>query len=148
MVGLQLMFFLPGIFFSIFIRFFFFKACSPEGEIRLVGGNDLAGRVEICYDGRWVSICGDGWNAADAIVTCRQLSYISGRPSHGGYEGTTRNTWIQSFDCTGQEDMLVNCPSRDGNGADIGVWNRCVRQEDFASVKCFSGKLNDLGCDQ
>ena len=130
--------------FLTFHSFLFLKACS-EGRIRLVGGNDVAGRVEICHDGRWTSICDDRWDAADAKVTCRQLGYTSGRLPHSGYEGTATNTWIQSFNCTGQEDMLVNCSSRDDNGADIGGWNRCVRQEDFASVKCFSGELADVG---
>ena len=136
-IGLQLMYFSH-------LSFVSFLACSPEGEIRLVGGNDIAGRVEICHNGRWLSICGDGWDTANANVTCRQLDYTSGRLPHSGYEGTTTNTWIQSFNCTGREDTLMNCSSRD-NGAESGVLNRCLRQEDFANVKCFSGDLADLG---
>ena len=134
-----------SLFFSPFILFFFFKACSPEGRIRLVGGSDIAGRVEICHDGRWASICGEGWDTADANVTCRQLGYTSGRLPHIGYGGTTRNAWMRLFNCTGREDMLVNCSSRDDDGAINDVWNLCVRQEDFASVKCFLGELADLG---
>ena len=38
----------------------------------------------------------------------------------------------------------MNCSSRD-IGAENGVWNRCLRREDFASAKCFSGELAHLG---
>ena len=31
------------------------------------------GRVEICHQNYWKSICPSGWNNLDAMVTCRQL---------------------------------------------------------------------------
>ena len=42
--------------------------------------------------------------------------------------------------------MLMDCQSRDDNGTDEDVRNRCARQEDFAGVKCFSGEYV-LRCD-
>ena len=33
------------------------------------------GRIEICVDGVWGSICQTGWDALDAYVVCRQLGY-------------------------------------------------------------------------
>ena len=33
------------------------------------------GRVEVCYEGVWGSICPSGWSAIDAYVVCRQLGY-------------------------------------------------------------------------
>ena len=47
--------------------------CEYEGQIRLVGGDETSGRVEICLDGSWGTVCDDGWGAREARVVCRQL---------------------------------------------------------------------------
>ena len=50
------------------------KSCD-NGKIRLVdGGTLLEGRVEICYNDRWGTICDGLWDSNDAIVVCRQLA--------------------------------------------------------------------------
>ena len=48
-----------------------------EGNaIQLVGGqNKLEGRVEVCQDGQWKTVCNDGWNDEEAQVVCRQLGF-------------------------------------------------------------------------
>ena len=46
------------------------------GNIRLAGGGSLAeGRVEICYQNMWGTICDDSWSEVDARVVCRILGY-------------------------------------------------------------------------
>ena len=47
-----------------------------DGEVRLRGGAiENEGRVEMCANGIWGTICDDIWNSATAAVVCRQLGY-------------------------------------------------------------------------
>lgn len=49
----------------------------PANNLRLVGGNVLQGRVEICNNNIWGTVCDDGWGSEEAMVVCRQLGYIT-----------------------------------------------------------------------
>lgn len=49
-----------------------------NGGIRLSGANfDFEGRVELCQDSVWGTVCDDSWGSADAMVACRQLGYLT-----------------------------------------------------------------------
>jgi len=49
-----------------------------NGDIRLVNGTNLYdGRVEICWNETWGTVCDGFWSTFDATVACRQLGFIS-----------------------------------------------------------------------
>lgn len=52
-----------------------------NGSVRLVNGTDgriYEGRVELCINNHWGTVCDDGWNAEEATVICHQLGFTNG----------------------------------------------------------------------
>lgn len=51
-------------------------AVCTFGDIRLVNGsNKREGRIEVCIDNTWGTVCNDRFHVIDARVACRQLGY-------------------------------------------------------------------------
>lgn len=49
-----------------------------EGEVRLADTvtSPYSGRVEVCLNGDWVSVCLDGWSDEEAQVVCEAVGSI------------------------------------------------------------------------
>ena len=59
--------------------FYIHPAPCSDKDIRLVSSysqvHDHYGRVEVCIDSTWGTICNNNWDNNDASVVCKQLGY-------------------------------------------------------------------------
>ena len=138
----------------LFTASYFHSALCTTGQLRLAGGNiPNEGRVEICTNNMWGTVCDDSWGSADATVVCRQLGYLTegkmrcyeeslmfhsgtvfmptdavafSRAHFGAGSGPIH---LNNVDCSGSETNLINCSQNSlfscnsGHSADAGV--RC-----------------------
>ena len=59
--------------------FILFPLGCTTGVVRLVGSSYTnRGRVEICVNNTWETVCDDDFDSSDARAVCRQLGYSSG----------------------------------------------------------------------
>ena len=71
-------------------------ACT-NGDIRLVGAvSNLEGRVEICDNATWGTVCDNGWETVDANVACGQLGFRR--------SGQYLTIWLVWYKCRLQAD--------------------------------------------
>ena len=50
--------------------------CEENGQIALFGGGtNMEGRVEICSNGAWNTVCDNYFHHVDATVICKQLGF-------------------------------------------------------------------------
>ena len=93
------------------------------------GGTNSSGRVEVCNNNLWGTVCDDGWDDADAQVACRQLGFSVGFLRMNTFGGGTGPIWLDNMMCDGSEVSLFNCDS-----SQLGIHN-CGQTEE-AGVEC------------
>ncbi|XP_071953930.1 scavenger receptor cysteine-rich domain-containing protein DMBT1-like isoform X2 [Antedon mediterranea] len=108
-----------------------------RSSLRLVGGkNKFEGRIEIHHDGRWGTVCDDGWSLADASVVCRELQLGDAveavTASSVGFAQASSRTpiMLDNVNCNGDESKLDFCVP-----ASSWQLHNCGHNED-AGVRC------------
>ena len=95
------------------------------------GPNPQEGRIEVCFNNTYGSICHDLWNENDAQVACRDLGFNSENTSallNAFYNSSSGPIYLDNVQCTGNEESLEFCElSREIDG--------CTHSED-AGVSC------------
>ena len=97
----------------------------------------MTGRVEICNNNVWGTVCDDLWGAPDAQVVCRQLGFstVGAVALTSGFTNGAGQIWLDDVQCRGTEARLIDCQHRP-----LGQHN-CAHVED-AGVRCVaSGTL-------
>ena len=88
------------------------------------------GRVEVCVNFSWGTVCDDFFGAPEAMVICRQLGHSPNGatiPPLAFFGQGTDPIVLDDLQCTGMEARLVDCP---------GISNHnCIHLED-AGVRC------------
>ena len=98
--------------------------------VRLVGGSSYnEGRVEVYYNGRWGTVCNDGWNDNYASLVCAQLGFgSSGRLADFG--AGTGTILLEKVLCSINDTILASC-----GYYGVGITVRCNHNDDVG-VKC------------
>uniref|UniRef100_A0A1X7THR0 Receptor protein-tyrosine kinase n=1 Tax=Amphimedon queenslandica TaxID=400682 RepID=A0A1X7THR0_AMPQE len=106
--------------------------CS-HGQVHLVNGSGPnVGRLEICINGDWGTVCDDMWSHTNAQVVCRQLGYSTDgavfleKAFFGAGNGSIL---LDDVVCSGSEDTILQC-----RHSSFGSHN-CVHDEDVG-VHC------------
>ncbi|XP_059360802.1 deleted in malignant brain tumors 1 protein [Carassius carassius] len=102
-----------------------------QSLVKLVNGtNSCSGRVEVFFDGRWGTVCDDGWDLSDAAAVCREMGCGDAiEAKSAAYFGQGSGlVWLSDLQC-GSYSTLRNCNSK-GWGQ-----NSCGHEKD-AGVTC------------
>ena len=109
------------------------EASCTDWDIRLVNGsNPLEGRLEICFNRAWGTVCSTKFSIKDANVTCNQLGF----PFNGtellfdsGIPPGSGPIFLDEVPCDGHETKLELC-----EGTSPGLYY-CTHNEDVV-IRC------------
>ncbi|KAF1593740.1 UNVERIFIED_CONTAM: hypothetical protein FQV16_0012362, partial [Eudyptes robustus] len=87
--------------------------CSEFLALRLVNGNDCAGRLEVFYNGTWGSICSNRMSQLTAITVCKHLNCGDGGEiaTDFKYGRGSGPMWLDHIECAEQHSSLWQCQS-------------------------------------
>jgi CD163 antigen len=93
--------------------------------------NNMSGRVEIRYKGKWGTICTE--NATDEIaeVACTQMGYAGGWALGSRPGASDLMMWMGNISCDGSETSVFKCKS-----AGMGNFGFCDHDDDV-NVLCY-----------
>ena len=106
------------------------------GDVRLVDGrNQYEGRVEVCINNEWGTVCDNSWGSVDATTVCKQLGYAytsAGSAYANAYFGQgTGSIFMDYVQCLSTNTKLLQCSSN----PILQVSSNCGHDDD-AGVGC------------
>ena len=104
-----------------------------SGNVRLTGSSDNSqGRVEVCVDNQWGSICDDSWSPPSTALTCKLLNKFGGEliSPVDFLVNDTVPILLDDVKCTGSESNFLSCPQ-----LSLSLPHDCSHTEDVA-VRC------------
>ena len=109
------------------------QSSCEDGDVRLEdGSNALEGRVEVCFNKAWGTVCDNSFSTSDADVVCRQLGYrFNGTqvlPISEFSQGSGP-IFLDEVACDGEESGIMEC-----GGTAPGV-HTCTHNQDVA-IRC------------
>ena len=117
------------------------EAFCIDGDVRLVDGfNPLEGRVEICLNHAWGTICNNRFSNSDARVICRQLPYDFNGTQVLPISNFTQGTgpiFLDEVGCTGNEERVEEC------GGPAPGLHTCNHSQDTA-IQCIGNAIEYL----
>ena len=106
-------------------------ADCENGHVRLIGGNtQYEGRVEVCINQVWGTVCSSMWGTLNSNVVCKQLGHMELGTMINDFAFIINCTFtgsvtyinaiqfgqgtgpilMSAVDCSGQESNLIECP--------------------------------------
>ncbi|KAI4880853.1 hypothetical protein NFI96_003128 [Prochilodus magdalenae] len=90
-----------------------YRTFSKTLGVRLVGGTQCSGRVEVLHGETWYTVCDADFDQQDAEVVCRELGCglpveVLGGAAFGRGAG---QVWSEELQCRGNESQIHSCPT-------------------------------------
>ena len=112
-------------------------------QVRIRGGaNHLEGRVEVFHDGKWGTVCADGWGIEEAMTVCRQLNlgFASKAVVEDNFGGEVLQVILSGVQCRVDAISIYKCEHDELENT------TCSSKGRVAGVVCVDGKTRIMKC--